>query len=200
MSSHYVIGIDEVGRGPLAGPVVVAAVSIPKNFVPPKEFKRVKDSKQLSARERETWAAWLRKHPQIHHVFARVSHKGVDRLNVSRAANKAAERALLRLTKRHRINARTTSIILDGGLYIKDKATQKGYNARTMPKADEKFPAVAYASILAKVHRDRYMAKQAKVFPHYGFEEHKGYGTLRHRRAIKKHGPSPLHRLTFLSS
>jgi len=198
MPARYNIGIDEVGRGPLAGPVVIAAACIPTRFVPHSRFRKTKDSKQLSAAERELRVAYFKAHPRVQYVFARVNPRVIDRLNISRAANRAAEKALLRLAKQHNIDLRQATITLDGGLYIKNKETQKRYNARTAPKADERVPVVAYASILAKVHRDRYMARQAKLFPAYGFELHKGYGTFAHRRALKKHGPSPLHRLTFL--
>ncbi len=197
MSPHYIIGIDEVGRGPLAGPVVVAVVCIPTNFKPPRELGRVKDSKQLTAAQREEWSKYLRMHRQVKYAIARVNPVAIDRLNISRAANRAAKLALTRLLKKHRIAAKNTRIILDGGLYIGNKEEQKKYSARTLPKADERFPVVAYASIIAKVHRDRYMTKKGKEFPQYGFEKHKGYGTRSHSRALKKYGRIPLHRLTF---
>lgn len=198
MASRYIVGIDEVGRGPLAGPVVIAAVCIPAGFKTDKILGRVRDSKKLTALQRDRWAKYLRTHPQVRYTFARVNPTRIDRLNISQAANRAARQALRRLKEKYGIAITKVRITLDGGLYIGNKGEQKHYRARTVPRADDRFRVVAYASILAKVHRDSYMKKKAKEFPAYGFEEHKGYGTLRHRRALKKHGPTPLHRLTFL--
>ena len=197
MLTRHIIGIDEVGRGPLAGPVVVAVVCIPAGFKPAKSPGGIKDSKQLTAMQREAWSAYLRTHRQVKYAIARVNPVGIDRLNISKAANRAAKQALTRLLAKNRIGLRQARIILDGGLYIGSKEEQKNYPAKSSPKADERFPVVAYASIIAKVHRDRYMVKKGKEFPQYGFAEHKGYGTRSHGRALKKYGATPLHRLTF---
>jgi ribonuclease HII len=197
-TTSYIIGIDEVGRGPLAGPVVIAAVCIPSNFRHAKILGTVRDSKKLTELQRETWSGYLRQHPSVRYAFARVNAARIDKLNITKAANRAVQQALRQLERKQGVAVMKARITLDGGLYIKDKATQQQFRARTMPKADDRVPVVAYASILAKVHRDAYMKKKAKEFPAYGFEQHKGYGTRLHRRALKKHGPTPLHRLTFV--
>ncbi len=238
------IGIDEVGRGSLAGPVVVAAVAMPQSrvklelhsrtFANDTDSRAVReiplwDSKKLTARRREAWDAHLRAHPHIHFALARVYPRGIERMNISRAANLASVRACIRLLNKCKIT-KGIRVFLDGGLYlsphrgssrlpvrsrvkagIKTQICADTYNIRVNPRrylrvsattivrGDEKIKAVAAASIIAKVHRDRYMARLAKKHPHYGFEVHKGYGTKMHRAAIRKYGPSKAHRLTFLS-
>jgi ribonuclease HII len=197
----WVIGIDEVGRGALAGPVTVAAAMLaldPRGRVAHAPFRTLKDSKKLSAPWREFWATELRGNAGVRFAIARVYPRGIERLNISAAANRAARNAFLHLLKDHKI-APGTAIYLDGGLYLGSKVRQRELaNARTVVKGDEKFPAVAAASIIAKVSRDRFMARLAKQYPAYGFDIHKGYGTAAHRRAIKKNGPCDAHRLTFL--
>ena len=197
-NAGWVIGIDEVGRGALAGPVTVAAAILPAN-----SFHSLKDSKKLSAAQREFFAKELAGRTGVRSAVARVYPRGIERLNISAAANLAAARSLSRLLKDHKLPA-GTSIYLDGGLYLGSKVRQQDavknghMRAKTVIKADEKFPAVAAASIIAKVSRDRFMTRLARRYPAYGFEVHKGYGTAVHRRAIKKFGPCDAHRLTFL--
>ncbi len=206
----WMIGIDEVGRGALAGPVVVAAAALTldsRGRVAHAPFRALKDSKKLSAPRREILAKELRASPGVYFALARVYPRGIERLNISAAANRAAESALLRLLKKHKM-PRGTEVYLDGGLYIGSKVRQQKavmpgmkerINARTVIKADEKFPAVAAASIIAKVSRDRCMVRLVKQYPQYGFNIHKGYGTAAHMRALKKNGPCAAHRLTFLA-
>lgn len=197
-TTRWVIGIDEVGRGALAGPVAVAAAILPSNSI-----HSLKDSKKLSAAQREFWAKELAARTGVRFAVARVYPRGIEQLNISAAANRAAQNALSRLLKNHKISP-DTPIYLDGGLYLGSKVRQRNavkagqIRAKTVIKADEKFPAVAAASIIAKVSRDRFMTRLAKRYPAYGFDVHKGYGTAAHRRAIKKHGPCDAHRLTFL--
>ncbi|HTY40030.1 MAG TPA: ribonuclease HII [Candidatus Paceibacterota bacterium] len=197
MRRSYVIGIDEVGRGPLAGPVVVCAVMIDSKLrIRNCGLGKLKDSKQLTAGQRERWAKYLRRRPDVKFALARISPARIDRLNISRAANLAAWRAYERLVGRlPSVRYRTK---LDGGLFLKNREMSRFLEARTIVKGDEKVPAIAAASIIAKVARDQYMVKLARQYPGYGFEVHKGYGTLAHRRAIKRLGPSPVHRRTFL--
>jgi ribonuclease HII len=142
----------------------------------------------------------------VRFAVARVYPRGIERTNISAAANSAALKAFSRLLKKYKLPART-SVFLDGGLYLGNKAQQQKLseargavriNAKTVIKADEKFPAVAAASIIAKVSRDGYMRQLAKKYPQYGFDIHKGYGTAAHLRAIKRGGPCAAHRLTFL--
>jgi ribonuclease HII len=197
----WVVGIDEVGRGALAGPVVVAAAMIavdktgqPKHI----PFLGLKDSKKLSAHARVKWVNYFKSQANVRFALARVYPRGIERLNISAAANRAALKALSQLSKKYDFPA-STPIILDGGLFLGSKTMQKGHkNAITVVKGDKKFPAVAAASIIAKVSRDRFMVRLSKKYPAYGFEVHKGYGTTVHRRAIKKAGACEAHRLTFL--
>jgi ribonuclease HII len=196
----WVIGIDEVGRGALAGPVVVAAAALAvdaRGRVVHAPFRGLKDSKKLSASAREFWARELKNSPDVRFAIARVYPRGIERLNISGAANRAAASAYAQLLKKYKIPAKTP-VFLDGGLYLGSKARQKK-TAQTVIKGDEKIPAVAAASIIAKVARDAFMTRLAAKHPQYGFAIHKGYGTLAHRRAIQKNGPCAAHRLTFLT-
>jgi ribonuclease HII len=195
---RWIVGIDEVGRGALAGPVVVAAAMLAINS--DDRGEGLKDSKQLSARQRERWAKKLRSDPKVRFAVARVYPRGIERMNISGAANRAALRAFSRLSKANNISP-GTPVFLDGGLFLGSKVqqNQQRRSAKTMPKADEKIPAVAVASIIAKVARDRFMVKLAKKYPYYGFEAHKGYGTATHFKALKKQGSCAAHRLTFLA-
>jgi ribonuclease HII len=203
---RYVIGIDEVGRGSLAGPVVVAAVCMPAHLRPKTKNLKLRDSKKLTAKQREEWAAYIKIHPRINFAIARVYPRGIEKLNISGAANLAALRAVRYLSTRYSLLSTRCKIYLDGGLYLGSKKNTISINqsnplisVRTIVRGDEKIKAVAIASIVAKVHRDRLMVRLAKRYPEYGFEVHKGYGTKAHLRAIKKNGPSDAHRLTFLS-
>jgi ribonuclease HII len=195
----WIVGIDEVGRGALAGPVAVAAAMLAVDargraaYAP---FRSLKDSKKLSVAQREFWAKELRSNVGVRFAVARVYSRGIERTNISAAANRAAQSAFSRLLKKYKFPSQTP-VFLDGGLYLGSKARQ-GKAAKTVIKADEKIPAVAAASIIAKVSRDAYMRRLAKKYPHYGFDVHKGYGTAVHLRAIKKHGSCDVHRLTFL--
>ena len=190
----YIIGIDEVGRGSLAGPVVVAAVALPAGA----RFKNLKDSKKLSAKKREEWFAYI-KDEGIVYTTARVYQKRIDTINISGASNLAARKSFSRLLEtlapRKQKNLK---IFLDGGLYLsKEKVFLKKFHPRTVIKADEKISAVKLASIVAKVTRDRYMRRLHLSFPKYGFHLHKGYGTKSHIKAIRRHGYSDVHRRSF---
>lgn len=199
-SDIWIIGIDEVGRGPLAGPVVVCALALPMQLNIESEKRKIKDSKQLTAQQRAVWYAWIKNNPQIKYAVARVSPKTIDAINITRSANRAAYRAYKKLNSQiyhHSIFLYRSppSIIVDGGLYL-----PKHIPHCVIVKADEKYPAVALASIIAKVTRDRSMIQQHKKYPRYQFAQHKGYGTAIHIKAIKKYGPCPLHRLTFIQN
>jgi ribonuclease HII len=201
----WMIGIDEVGRGALAGPVTVAAAMLAvdaRGRIIHAPFRSLKDSKKLSAAQREFWAKELTGNAGVRFALARVYPRGIEMTNISAAANLAASRAFSRLLKDHKIST-GVPVYLDGGLFLRSKIWQqnavaaKAVNARTVVKADERFPAVAAASIIAKVSRDRFMVRLAKQYPQYGFEIHKGYGTAFHLRAIAKNGRCGAHRLTF---
>ncbi len=194
----YIIGLDEVGRGALAGPVTVGAVIL-KRGARPEAISGglpLRDSKKLSASQRERWVKSLEKSCFAPYAVASASSKEVDRLNVSRAANLAAGRAVRKLAERHKIDLRKAKIFLDGGLFLKEGSV-KFASVRTIVKGDEKIKAIALASIVAKVHRDRLMTKKHSRYPVYGFKRHKGYGTSAHIRLVKRYGLSPLHRKTF---
>ena len=194
--TKYIIGIDEVGRGCLAGPVAVAAVAVPADMrIRNPRLGKLRDSKRLSPAKRREWARFLTKKEGVRHAVARVYPKGIDRLNISRAANRAAWRAFLRLCPDGTAESHP-EILLDGGLYLKRKGHVPG--ARTIVRGDEAVPAIQMASILAKVSRDGFMVKMARRYPGYGFDVHKGYATRSHREALRKLGPTPIHRLTFL--
>lgn len=198
MNKSHVIGIDEVGRGSLAGPVVVCAALISKSlktktFTPQSNLK---DSKKLSPSQREKWFNFFKNNQDTHFAIAKIHPPKIDKINISRAANLAALRAYLRLIKNLKFKIPKSNIYLDGGLYLGNGKNRIA--ARTIIKGDERIPAIMIASIIAKVSRDRLMARLAKKHPKYGFEIHKGYGTKRHLVALKKFGPSEIHRLTFL--
>ena len=224
---RYHVGIDEVGRGSLAGPVVVAAVAlsnVSRFTFHDSRLGRLRDSKKLSAQQRERWFRRIKEYPNISYAIARVYPRGIERMNISRAANLAVLRAYRRLVANCKGQMAKARILLDGGLYlgnirrttriphlsekVRDGLTRKNISvnlrthqyisASTITRGDEKFTAVKLASIAAKVVRDRYMTRLAKRHPQYGFEVHKGYGTKMHFAAIRAHGPSKEHRLTFI--
>lgn len=197
----YIIGIDEVGRGSIAGPVTVAALALPRYFHFPDRF--IKDSKQLSEKQRERWLIFIKKH-KLSFAVVSIPPQIIDKINISRAANLAALSALKKLIIKNKIDH--FKIYLDAGLYLNNLKFEsqkttfqiKSVKTETVIKGDEKISAIALASIVAKVHRDRLMKLWHKKLPVYGFHHHKGYGTKEHFRAIQQHGPSRIHRLTFL--
>ena len=199
LKPNYIIGIDEVGRGALCGPVVVAAVAATVNL----KFKiknlklKLRDSKKLTSKQRKVWFQYIKDELALPQAVASVSPKVIDKINISNAANLAATRALDKLTKNLKLKTESYSVLLDGGLYIK-KLKTKNLKLKTIIKGDEKIPAIALASIVAKVTRDRIMVKLHKKYPKYALDQHKGYGTKKHIKAIRKHGQSKIHRLTFL--
>ena len=183
-----IIGIDEAGRGPLAGPVVVAGVKIRSAKTAKRLFAGIRDSKRLSPKKREEWFLRLTRHSFIEYAVARVGNHVIDRVNITRAANIAAARVYRRLSsEKGRVFA-----VLDGGLYLPDSIPQK-----TIIKGDEKIPVIAAASVIAKVTRDRIMVRLYKKFPRYRFDLHKGYGTRFHRRILRSIGRSEVHRASF---
>ncbi len=206
-----VIGIDEVGRGALAGPVVVAAALI-KSVVPAKagtqvyKLGKLRDSKKLSPKQRMAWLAYFKENPAIEFAVSRVYPHRIEKMNISRAANLAALKAYKKLIANRKSLAAKTRIFLDGGLFLgnggKNPSTRYARSGRmtvkTVIRGDEKIRAIAIASIVAKVTRDRFMVRLAKKYPAYGFEKHKGYGTKMHYKALRKHGPCDVHRATFL--
>lgn len=190
---QFIAGIDEAGRGPLAGPVSVGVVAIPSNFSK-KFFKGIKDSKQLTLEERELWfslATGARKRGELDFHVALVSEKMIDKRGISFAIRLGIKRCLTKLRVKE-----DSQIFLDGSL----KAPENFKHQLTVIKGDEKIPVISLASIVAKVTRDRKMVKLSKKFPKYHFHTHKGYGTLAHRQALAKYGSTGIHRLTFLKN
>ncbi|MEX2032956.1 MAG: ribonuclease HII [Candidatus Colwellbacteria bacterium] len=192
----YIIGIDEAGRGALAGPVVVAAVSIPKGFYPRNaSLPKLKDSKKLSPIQRAAWFGFIKSHPQITYFTARIYPRKIEKINIARCANLAALRCYEKITGS--INGTGVRVLLDGGLYLRSKVTQPHF-AKTVIRGDEKLTVIKLASIVAKVTRDRYMVKLNQKYPHYDFHSHKGYGTVTHRKLLRRFGPAEVHRLTYI--
>ncbi len=192
----YFVGIDEVGRGPLAGPVCIGLCILPKNKLKAvwSIIKDVKDSKQLSEIERNLWLRKmkdLRNAGAIDYYVSFVSHKIIDRNGIAGAIRLAIKKTITKA----KLKTNYCEIFLDGSLY----APKEFKNQKTIIKGDEKVPIIALASIVAKVRRDERMKKLAKKYPGYDFEINKGYGTKNHIKALKKLGPSGIHRRSFIS-
>lgn len=189
-----VAGLDEVGRGPLAGPVVACAVVL--NGVKPL-IKNIKDSKQLSAKQREEAYKFLTKHPAIRWGIGSVSEKVIDKINILEATKLAMQKAVKNLESKM-LEARPPTfrhldyLILDGNFSIPSEIPQK-----SIVKADEKVFSCSCASIIAKVTRDRLMLKYDKKYPIYNFASNKGYPTKYHRAMLNKYGRCGIHRNSF---
>jgi len=183
-NGRVVAGVDEVGRGPLAGPVVTACVSVPKNRL----VYGVDDSKKLSEKKREMLYDQLREAAEYCEV-AFVSHTDIDSMNILNATKWAMERCAAGFTVENGI------ILIDA---VKD--LKLPCEARSLVHGDALSYMIGAASIIAKVTRDRYMIELDEKYPMYGFARNKGYGTAEHIAAIKKYGPCPEHRLTFIKN
>jgi len=195
-SSKFVVGIDEVGRGPVAGPVTVCAVLMTqdayKDFQEGDICEKLRDSKKLSEKKREEWFERIQewqKDGMLDFAFFNLSAGGVDKFGIVSAIQKCLNKCLEKLDTP--IDAR---IMLDGGLQAPDKFTDQ----EAFIKGDANHPIIALASIVAKVNRDNYMKEKASEYPEYGLEAHKGYGTKKHMEAIEKYGLSNFHRKSFL--
>lgn len=188
----YIIGIDEVGRGPIAGPVAVCALSLQNKFNS-KKFVGFKDSKKLSHSQRLKWLSKIDEEREKGNIIYKVSfesNKVIDKKGIVFAIKRSLASSLKYMGK----NSKDCQILLDGGL----RAPEEYKNQKTIIKGDEKELAIALASIVAKVTRDTLMVKLAKKYPDYDIEKHKGYGTKGHYIAIKNKGISPIHRKSFL--
>jgi ribonuclease HII len=185
-----IVGIDEAGRGPLAGPVAVGAVALLQ--LAGLDLTGLKDSKQLSAAARAAWFLKMRDWRaagQLNYATALVGAKLIDERGISWAIRSGLARCLQKLEIGF-----DSRILLDGGL----RAPKLYLNQTTIIRGDESEPAIALASIAAKIRRDRHLVRLAQRYPDYGFEIHKGYGTARHYAALAQHGPCPIHRRSFL--
>ncbi len=177
-----IAGIDEAGRGPLAGPVCVAAVILPDGF----EHEVLNDSKQLSEKKRERIFEELIVCAGLRWSVVFGDVEEIDRINILQATHAAMRQAALMLTPQ-------PEVVLIDGLAVLDFPIQQ----QALVKGDALSLSIAAASVIAKVTRDRLMLEAAKKYPQYGFEKHKGYGTKQHLAALEKHGPCPLHRRSF---
>lgn len=177
-----ICGVDEAGRGPLAGPVCAAAVILPPNL----EIPGLTDSKKLSdKRRRELYPVIIEQ--AVAYGIGLASHEEIDDINILQATFLAMERALEQLKLRPEL------ALIDG-----NRQKDFGLPVETVVKGDSLSASIAAASILAKVTRDDIMVAMAQEYPGYGFEIHKGYGTKAHYESLRAMGPSPIHRMTFL--
>ena len=179
---QVICGVDEAGRGPLAGPVTAAAVILPEDY----EIPGLNDSKQLTDKKRRELFPVIQAEALAWGI-AFVDEKTIDEVNILNATFMAMKDAISQLKMKPDL------ALIDG-----NRVSDFGVKAIPVVKGDAKVASIAAASILAKVARDEYMEKMAEIYPEYGFEVHKGYGTKRHYAAIGEHGMSPIHRVTFL--
>ena len=179
---QVICGVDEAGRGPLAGPVCAAAVILPENL----EIPGLDDSKKLSDKRRRELFPIIQEQAVAYGIgFA--NHQEIDELNILQATFLAMERALQQLAVKPEL------ALIDG-----NRMKDFGVPSQTVVRGDSLSANIAAASVLAKVTRDDYMLQMSKEFPEYGFDVHKGYGTKAHYAALVEHGPCQIHRMTFL--
>lgn len=189
--SQFLIGVDEAGRAPLAGPVAVGVVAVAEGFDVAREFPGVKDSKLLSEQKREEIYELLlerKRRGDVRFTVRFSDHLYIDEFGITRAVARAVRGGVMYLGRepaRYRV-------LLDGLLHAPHEFEQE-----TIIKGDELVPVISLASVAAKVERDRLMKRMAKTYPGYGFEQHKGYGTRGHWAAIEELGLCAIHRLTY---
>ena len=179
---YYVAGVDEVGRGPLAGPVVTAAVILPHDF----SLLGVNDSKKLSPKQRDYLFDQI-KEAAVAWSLGRREPERIDEINILEATKEAMIDAI------NGLDIKPDHVLIDA---VTLKNLQ--YPQTAIIKGDAKSASIAAASILAKVTRDRMMVEYDKIYPEYGFAKHKGYGTAAHIEALGKYGPTPIHRMSFI--
>lgn len=182
LEKGVICGVDEAGRGPLAGPVCAAAVILPPHC----EIPGLNDSKKLSDKKRRKLFPVIQE-KAIAYGIAFATEQEIDEINILQATFLAMRRAI------EQLEGKADFALIDG-----NRETDFGIPAMTVVKGDSRSASIAAASVLAKVTRDEYMEKLAGEYPEYGFEVHKGYGTKRHYQALTEHGMSPVHRKTFL--
>ena len=178
---QHIAGVDEAGRGPLAGPVVAASCIIPQNLF----FPGIDDSKKLLPKKRAHLFKELTSHPEIIYGIGIVSHEEIDRINIYQASIQAMLIAISKLSI-------TPDILLVDGMKLPSPIP-----SRKIIGGDALSQSIAAASIIAKETRDRIMEEYHETWPHYGFKDHKGYGTEKHREALAKYGPCMIHRMSF---
>ena len=177
-----IAGVDEAGRGPLAGPLVAAACILPEGYI----LRKIDDSKKLTENLRFKLYQDLLYHPEISYGIGLVEPAEIDRLNIHNATLEAMKRAIEKLEV-------TPSFLLVDGIHLPDTDIPSA----TVVDGDQKAQVIAAASILAKVTRDHIMIGYDALYPGYGFKEHKGYGTKQHLDALEAKGPTPIHRMSF---
>ena len=191
---RFIVGVDEAGRGPLAGPVVAAAVSLKAHA-----FKsKIDDSKKLSPQQRKEAFYEIFEHAYV--GIGIINEVVIDDVNILRASHLAmtsAVRQMIGQLEKSKENLNTAAgcilLLIDGNSFSSDLP----YAYKTIVNGDALSYSIACASIVAKVYRDRLLETYDRIWPQYGFKKHKGYPTLEHRRAIEQHGPSPIQRKTF---
>ncbi len=186
------LGVDEAGRGPLAGPVAVAVVAVPEGFDVAEEFPGVADSKKLSAIKREALFRMLQTHAAAGTARFCVEFESAVTIDTDGIAA-AVERAVARAVQALAPDATAVRVQLDGALHA-----PRDYAQETIVRGDATVPLISLASIAAKVTRDRLMNELSRAYPLYGFEKHKGYGTKAHYTALRAHGLCALHRRSFI--
>lgn len=187
LSLGYIAGVDEVGRGPLAGPIVAAAVVLNLDTTKDSELiLGIKDSKKLSSKAREELSSKIMK-KAISYSLSVIDNNQIDSKGIAWCNNEVFKIAVSKLTTQ-------PNLVLSDGYPIKNFNIKNNY----VIKGDEKSASIACASIIAKVYRDNIMKDYSKIYPGYSFEENSGYGTKDHIEAIKKYGPSKIHRMYFL--
>ena len=179
---QVICGVDEAGRGPLAGPVCAAAVILPSHI----DIPGLNDSKKLTDKRRRELMPVI-KEKAIAWGVGFASHQEIDEINILQATFLAMERAIAELKIKPEL------ALIDG-----NREKDFGIPVKTVVKGDSRSASIAAASVIAKVTRDDLMLAEAEKYPAYGFEIHKGYGTKAHYEALRQHGPSPIHRMTFL--
>jgi ribonuclease HII len=189
---RFVIGVDEAGRAPLAGPVAVGVVRVPAGFDVAREFPGVKDSKQMTALARERLYEKLEARAKAGDVAFRVafgSKEEIDERGITIAVRRGVRRGVLALAREVEIE----KVYLDGLLHAPREFAQE-----TIIHGDDLVPLISLASVAAKVARDRLMTRLATQYPAYKFEQHKGYPTKLHYQMLAEHGPCAIHRTTYL--
>lgn len=189
------VGIDEVGRGPIAGPVAVASFVFLSTIDWSEIALPLRDSKKLSLKQREAWFGKIedwRERGKCRYCVSMVPAETIDTIGIVPSITRALREALSGL----QLDPANTSVLLDGGL----SAPKEYIYQKTIIRGDETERVIALASIVAKVHRDRHMHTVGEQYPEYGFESHVGYGTKKHYAAIRAHGLLPIHRKSFLKN
>jgi len=182
-----ICGIDEAGRGPLAGPVVVAAVIMNKSCIIP----GIKDSKKLTSSKRSQLYDEILQKSEFYRIEV-IDNNIIDKINILKSVMLGMEKCLSDIEKN------ITELLIDGNYFKLDNDAQNKFNYKTIVKGDSKVYEISCASILAKVSRDRMMDEYDKIYPEYNFKSNKGYGTLYHIKCLLQYGPCDIHRKTFI--